>query len=121
VRTKLPGAKMRKHNCYQNGTTSKAVTMTSSYSPSFLGIKDWRDNLDKVSIETDGATPRGADAKDAFMYLGLANKFGNTQGNQPATVTMEVTCNYNVRFLQRTNDPDGGDEPLAAPVHSEEL
>lgn len=121
VRTKVPGAKMRKHNCYQNGTTSKAVTMTSKYAPKFLGIKDWRDNLNKVSIETDGSTPRNIDAKDCFMYLGVANKFGNTQGNQPATVTMEISCDYQVRFLQRTNDPDGGDDPLAAPVHSGEL
>lgn len=121
VRTKVPGAKMRKHNCYQNGTTSKAVTMTAKYTPRFLGIKDWRDNLDKIAIETDGITPRGPDAKDAFMYLGVANKFGNVQSKQPATVTMEISCNYQVRFLQRSNDPDGGDDPLAAPVHSTEL
>lgn len=120
VRTKVPGAKMRKHNCYQNGTTSKAVTMTSKYSPKFLGIKDWRDNLNKLAIETDGVSQRHVDAKNAFMYLGLANKFGNTQGNQPATVTMEIVCNYRVRFLQRSNDPAGGDEPLAAPnTHTE--
>lgn len=119
VRTKLPGAKMRKHNCYQNGTTSKAVLMTARYSPKFLGIKDWRDNLNKIAIETDGITDRNPDAKDCFMYVGLANKFGNTQGHQPATVTMEISCDFKVRFLQRSNDPDGGDEPLAAPVHTE--
>lgn len=121
VRTKVPGAKMRKHNCYQNGTTSKAVTMTAKYNPKFLGIKDWRDNLNKIAIETDGLTPRNSQAKDAFMYLGVATKFPNTQGHQPATVTMEIACDYKVRFLQRTNDPDGGDDPLAAPVRHSEL
>lgn len=119
VRTTLPGAKMRKHNCYQNGTTSKAVTMTSSYTPKFLGIKDWRDNLNKISIQPDGSD-RNSQGKDAFMYLGIANRFGNTQGIQPATVSIEVSCNFNVRFLQRTNDPQGGDEPLAVP-HAGEL
>lgn len=119
VRTTLPGAKMRKHNCYQNGTTSKAVTMTSTYTPKFLGIKDWRDNLNKISIQPDGEDRHDL-AKDAFMYLGVSNRFGNVQGLQPATVTMEITCNYNVRFLQRTNDPQGGDEPLAVP-HAAEL
>lgn len=119
VRTTLPGAKMRKHNCYQNGTTSKAVTMTSSYTPKFLGIKDWRDNLNKIAIQPDGAD-RNGQAKDCFMYLGIGNRFGNTQNQQPATVSIEISCNYNVRFLQRTNDPKGGDEPLAVP-HSGEL
>ena len=119
VRTTLPGAKMRKHNCYQNGTTSKAVTMTSSYTPKFLGIKDWRDNLNKIAIEPNG-DDRNSQAKDCFMYVGIANRFGNTQGNQPATVSMEISCNFNVRFLQRTNDPKGGDEPLAVP-HAGEL
>lgn len=119
IRTKVPGAKMRKHNIYMNGTTSKAVNMTSKYNPKFLGIKDWRDNLNKIAIQTDGVTERGDDAKNCFMYLGVANKFGSIQATQPASVTMEVVCDYKVRFLQRSNDPQGGDDPIAVPHQGE--
>lgn len=111
VRTKVPGAKMRKHNAFLNGTSSKAVRFTSKYTPKFLGIKDWRDNIDKIKILPDGsARPTGAE--QAFQYVGVSNRFGAVQGYSPANVSVEIAVDYNIRFVQRLNDPLGGDNPI---------
>lgn len=111
IRTQLPGAKMRKHNAYLNGTSSKAVRFTSKYTPKFLGIKDWRDNIDKIRINPDGSA-RPTVGEQAFQYVGITNRFGSVQAYQPANVHVEIAVDYNVRFIQRLNDPAGGDEPL---------
>ena len=49
------------------------------------------------------------------MYVGITNRGISNAAMEPARVFMDVAVNYNVRFIQRKNDPVGGDEPLAAP------
>lgn len=114
IRTSLPGAKMRKHNVYKNGTSSKAVQLQARYTPKFLGIKDYRDNLQKIIIMPDGSD-RPAEAEQAFQYVGITNRFGAVQGFSPANVHVEIAVDYNVRFIQRLNDPVGGDGPIPHP------
>lgn len=118
ARTKIPGLKMKKHNCYSNGTTSKAVIHSTKYSPKFLGIKDWRDNLEKIEFNVDG-TSRSGFAENAYQYIGITNRVPSSAALEPGRVFMDVAVNYNVRFLQRKNDPAGGDDPIASARHTE--
>lgn len=118
VRTKVPGMKLKKHNCYQNGTTSKAVIHSSRYSPKFLGIQDWRDNLEKIEFNVDG-TSRSGFAENAFQYIGITNRVPSSQALEPGRVFMDVVVNYNVRFMQRKNDPAAGDDALPSAKHTE--
>lgn len=118
IRTKVPGMKMKKHNCYTNGTTSKAVIHTSKYSPKFLGLKDWRDNIERIEFNVDGESRSGF-AENCFQYVGITNRVPSSAALEPARVFMDVVVNYNVRFLQRKNDPSAGDDPLAHARHTE--
>ena len=118
IRTKVPGMKLKKHNCYQNGTTSKAVIHTSRYSPKFLGIQDWRDNLEKIEFNVDGSS-RGGFAENAFQYVGITNRVPSSAALEPGRVFMDIVVNYNVRFMQRSNDPAGGDDALPSARHTE--
>lgn len=110
IRTKVPGIVMKKHNVYANGTTSKAVTHSCTYSPKWLGIKDWRDNLTKIKINVDGSARVGGE--NCFQYIGVTNRIPSTAAMEPARVFMDVLINYNVRFIKRKNDPASGDNPL---------
>ena len=118
IRTKVPGMKLKKHNCYQNGTTSKAVIHSSRYSPKFLGIQDWRDNLEKIEFNVDGSSRSGF-AENAFQYVGITNRVPSNGGLEPARVFMDIVVNYNVRFMQRKNDPAAGDDALPSARHTE--
>ena len=122
IRTKVPGMKVKKHNVYANGTTSKAVIHSSTYTPKFLGIKDWRDNLDKIQFNVDGES-RPAGHENCFMYVGITNRVPSSAALEPARVFMDVSVNYNVRYIKRKNDPASGDQalPAAGGVHGEDL
>lgn len=111
IRTKVPGIRLKKHNAYANGTTSKAVIHSSTYTPKWLGIKDWRDNLSKIQFNVDGTTP-GNHTENCFQYLGITNRIPSNAAMEPARVFMDVLVNYNVKYLNRKNDPASGDDPI---------
>ena len=121
IRTKVSGIKMKKHNVYGNGTTSKAVVHKSTYTPKFVGIKDWRDNLEKLKFNVDGQTRVGGE--NAYQYIGITNRVPSSAALEPARVFMDIAVNYNVRFLNRKNDPASGDDaiPKASGVHQGDL
>lgn len=112
IRTKVSGIKMKKHNVYANGTTSKAVIHKSTYTPKFIGIKDWRDNIDKIKFNVDGETRVGGE--NCFQYIGITNRVPSSAALEPARVFMDIAVNYNVRFINRKNDPASGDDALPA-------
>lgn len=120
IRTKIPGIKMKKHNVYGNGTTSKAVIHSQTYTPKYLGIKDWRDNLTKIKFNVDGETA-GNHTENAFHYIGVTNRVPSTAALEPARVFMDVLVNYNVRYIGRKNDPASGDPALPRARHQGEL
>lgn len=112
VRTELPGAQIRKVTSFANGTSTKAVQLSSKYTPKFLGIKDWRDNITKIEINADGSARTNQDARDSFFYVGIMNRLPSTQGMKCALQVVDIVVNYNVKYLNRSNDPVEGDDPL---------
>lgn len=112
VRTELPGVQMRKVTAFANGTSTKPVQLTSKYTPKFLGIKDWRDNISKIEINADASPRANVDARNSYFYVGIMNRTGSTQAKKVANCVVDVVVNYNVKYLNRSNDPVEGDDPL---------
>lgn len=121
LRTGVPGMKMKNLRAYKNGTVSPGVLSSVSHSPSSTwSIRDWKDCMPQVGFRTSGASPP-VDVKKAFHYVGICNTSTPLVGNKPCRVKADIVINYKCRFIDRANDPAGGDDPLAQPVHSEEL
>lgn len=120
IRSEVPGIRMKKHNVYANGTTSKAVIHSSTYTPKWLGIKDWRDNLDKIQFNVDGSSA-GNHTENCYQYLGITNRIPSSAAMEPARVFMDIKVNYNVKYIQRKNDPASGDPaiPRASNQHTD--
>lgn len=112
VRTELPGAQIRKVTAFANGTSTKPVQLSSKYTPKFLGIKDWRDNITKIQINADGSERTEQDARESYFYVGIMNRTGTTQAMKVANQVVDIVVNYNVKYLNRSNDPVEGDDPL---------
>lgn len=112
VRTELPGVQMKKVTAFANGTSTKAVQLTSKYTPKFLGIKDVKDNISMVEINADGTARTNQDARNSYFYVGIMNRTGSTQAKKVALQVVDIVVNYNVKYLNRSNDPVEGDDPL---------
>lgn len=118
LQTSTPGLKMRRLTATPN-YSSKGVMNVAKYTPKYTGIKDWRDNITELGVRQSNATKTMS--KPAFHYVAIHNRQPATALLKPATVVAEITVNYNVRFFDRANDFEGGDDPIAQPVHGEEL
>lgn len=118
LQTATPGLKMRRLTATPN-RSSKGVMNTAKYTPRYTGIKDWRDNITELGVRQSNATKTMS--KPAFHYVAIHNRQPATATLKPAAVVAEIVVNYNVRFFDRANDFEGGDDPIPQPVHGEEL
>lgn len=118
LQTATPGLKMRRLIATPDSST-KGVMNTAKYTPRYTGIKDWRDNIGELGIRQSNATKTMS--KPAFHYVAVHNRQPATATFKPANVVAEIVVNYNVRFFDRANDFEGGDDPIPQPVHGEEL
>lgn len=118
LQTATPGLKMRRLTVKPQ-SSSKGIMNVAKYTPKYTGIKDWRDNLTELGVRVSGGTKTMT--KPAFHYVAIHNRQPATATLKPANVVAEITVNYNVRFLDRANDFEGGDDPIPQPVHSQEL
>lgn len=118
LQTATPGLKMKRLTVTPN-SSSKGIMNVAKYTPRFTGIKDYRDNLTELGVRQSNATKTMS--KPAFHYVAIHNRQPATATLKPAAVVAEITVNYNVRFLDRANSFEGGDDPLPQPVHGEEL
>ena len=121
LRTGVPGMKMKNLRAYKNGTVGPGVLSSVAHTPrSTWAVADWRDNLPQVGFRTSAAA-QPVDVKKAFHYVGVCNNTTPLIGNKPCRVKADIVINYKCRFIDRANDPAGGDDPLPQPVHQEEL
>lgn len=118
LQTSTPGLKMRRMTMTPN-STGKSVASCAKYTPKYTGIKDWRDNISDLGVRTPSGTK--TQTKPAYHYVAVHNREPATANFKPANVVAEIVVNYNVRFLDRANDFEGGDDPLPQPVHGEDL
>ena len=121
LRTAIPGMKMKNLRAYKDGHVSPGVLSSVGHTPrSTWAIKDWRDNIAECGfVKSTQIQPTLH--KNAYHYVGICNTHTPLIGNKPARVKADIVINYKCRFVDRANDPAGGDEPLAQPVHQTEL
>lgn len=119
IQTKLPGVKMRRLTCYPDKVT-KGIMNVATYTPrSTVGIRDWRDNLGDLQFSSgDGVN---AQQKPAYHYVMVHNRQPATATFKPPNVVAEIVVNYNLRFLDRLNNFEGGDDPLPENPHQGDL
>lgn len=118
LQTSTPGLKMRRLTMTPN-STGKSVASTAKYTPKYTGIKDWRDNITELGVTQSSAIKTLS--KNAYHYVAVHNREPATANFKPANVVAEIVVNYNVRFFDRANDFEGGDDPIPQPVHGEDL
>lgn len=119
----IPGVKMRQLTAYKNGTSSKSVLNSARFTPRYYGMKDWRDNIDKVQFMpgVPGAPANINDLKKAFHYVGICNLQTPLETLKPQNVVAEVVVNFDCLFLNRKNDKAGGDAPVPQVPHLGDL
>lgn len=119
IQTQLPGAKMRRLTMYPDKQTP-GVMNAASYSPrSTIRVKDWRDNIGDLQFSSgEGINQQ---QKPAYHYVAIHNRQPATATLKPANVVAEIVVNYNLRFLDRLNNFEGGDDPLPEAPHAGEL
>lgn len=119
IQTKLPGAKMRRLTCYPD-KVSKGIMSVASYTPrNTMNIKDWADNIG--DLQCSSGVGINQQQKPAYHYVAVHNRQPATATLKPANVVAEIVVNYNIRFLDRKNNFEGGDDPIPQPIHQEEL
>ena len=118
LQTSTPGLKMKRLTATPDRST-RGIMSTAKYTPRYTGIKDWRDNITELGVRKSNATKTMT--KPAFHYVAVHNRQPATALLKPANVVAEIVINYNVRFFDRANDFEGGDDPIPQPVHSQEL
>lgn len=116
LKENVPGLVMKQVKAYSNGTTSADALLSAGYSPHNFGIKDWRDNI-KTLKQVKSLSAIDNDKKRMFYYVGVqgAKPVLQTGNSELHPVRVEVFVQYKVRFIDRSNDPDGGDEALPEP------
>lgn len=121
LRTSIPGIKMKNLRAYKDGHVGPGVMNSVGHTPrNSWAIKDWRDNIEQCGFRKSGVT-QVDNIKKAFHYVGVCNTHTPLTNNAPALVKADIVVNYKCRFIDRANDPDGGDDPLPQPVHHADL
>ena len=121
LRTAVPGMKMKNLRAYKDGHVSPGVLSSVGHTPrKTWAIKDWRDNLNECGFNVSTGT-RSNEQKSAYHYVGICNTHTPLIGDKPARVKADIVINYKCRFVDRNNDPEGGDDPLPQPVHQADL
>ncbi len=121
LRTGVPGMKMKNLRAYKDGHVGPGVMNSCGHTPrKTWAIKDWRDNITECGFNVSTGT-RSNDQKSAYHYVGICNTHTPLIGDKPARVKADIVINYKCRFVDRNNDPDGGDDPLPQPVHQADL
>lgn len=121
LRTEVPGIKMKNLRAYKDGHVGPGVMSSVSHTPrSTWAIKDWRDNIAECGfVKSNHIQPQLI--KNAYHYVGICNVNTPLIGSKPARVKADIVVNFKCRFVDRANDPQGGDDPLPQPVHQTEL
>lgn len=121
LRTAVPGIKMKNLRAYKDGHVGPGVMNSVSHTPrSTWAIKDWRDNIAECGfVKSTGTQP--SEIKNAYHYVGICNATTPLIGKKPCLVKADIVINYKCRFVDRSNNPEGGDDPLPQPVHQTEL
>ena len=121
LRTAVPGLKMKNLRAYKDGHVGPGVMNSASHTPrSTWAIKDWRDNIAECGfVKSTNIQPNLI--KNAYHYVGICNSDTPLIGDKPCRVKADIVVNYKCRFVDRANNPEGGDDPLPQPVHQTEL
>lgn len=121
LRTAVPGMKMKNLRAYKDGHVGPGVLNSVGHTPrTTWAIKDWRDNLNACGFNKSSQT-RSNDMKSAYHYVGICNASTPLIGDKPARIKADIVVNFKCRFVDRSNDPEGGDDPLPQPVHHADL